>query len=416
MSLPQCAEKEVRPAADAAATKSDAAPGVDGGAATVPTTFASKCTDAAKCGGNATCVAGVCVPNPGADQKAVVTDPFKDFTVAPDPVALDCVDKTLDVLLKDVKGPATVTMWGRIDRFGGGDYTVGIEVAVFKAADFHPEVCAGVADFDARAACFVDDAKVGKPLATALSIDPDKAADAGLDIPGRKKPAEMCVKHLECMPGYDCQKKDIDKICQKAHGLYAIDNVPTNTRLVIRVRSPKPTSKWHTSYLWDLVPFADRLDVKGADTQPTKYVGKDTIRTNPTIVGDGQWTLVPNTLGLGSITEGNGVLGGRIRDCGVAGGRRGWAIHNAKVALGVPAAGLAFFNDNEDNTVPVKTSSATDVLGRWAAVDVPAGANRVAGSVLIDGKVVPLGGVDVFVIPDALVIVSMPGRIPELSK
>jgi hypothetical protein len=408
-----CIEKENRSPVDAATGNETVETN------TVPTKFVPQCTDDAKCAGSATCSDGVCVPKPGADHKAKLTDPTHDYTDANEAPALDCVGKSVDDLAKGLPDVKTVTMWGRVDRFGGGDVTAGIEVAVFKASEFKPEACAGIADKAKRDACFVDDSKVGKPLATTVSIDAAKAKDAGLNLAGHLEPGQKCEKHLDCGNGYECRKPtaSIDKVCVLTHGVFALEGVPTNTPLVVRVHGPQPNlGKWHDSYLWDLVLFSDRLDGKGAGKQPAKYEGKDTFRMNPTIVGEGQWKLVPNTIGIGSIEEGNGVIGGRIRDCGKGGGRRGWPINKAKVALGVPAAGLAFFNDEEDNTVPVNSSSVTDRLGRYAAVDIPPGANRVAATASIDGKIVALGGIDVFVIPDALVIVSLPGRVAELTK
>ncbi|MBM4342192.1 MAG: hypothetical protein FJ100_02310 [Deltaproteobacteria bacterium] len=397
------------------ATAADGADSGSGGVAIKP--FVPVCDAAKACPGGKLCSAGVCVVAPTAGEKAVVTDPLKDYLPTEEPLELGCVDKSLEVLANSATGPAAATIWGRVDRFGGGPLTQNVEVAVFKLADFKPEACASVQDDDERAACYQTD-KVGKPVATSVSVDPDKAKELGLDLAQSKKPDDGCEAHLECPSGYECRSKQSNgpRYCVKTHGLYAIEGVPTNTRLVIRVHGKDPKDKWHDSYYWDVVLFADHLDKKGAATQPTKYVDKDTYRTNPTIVGEGQWTLVPNTIGIQDIPLGNGVIGGRIRDCGKAGGRGGWAIHNAKVGLGVLPKGLAFFNNNEDNTVPVKTNTATDTLGRFAAVDIKPGPNRISAAAWVGDKAVPLGGVDVFVVPDALMIVSLPGRIPVLSK
>ncbi len=379
--------------------------------------FSPLCDAAKACPAGKLCSAGVCVVVPTAAEKAVITDPLKDYLPTEEPLELGCVDKSFEDLAKSSTGPATATIWGRVDRFGGGPLTQNVEVAVFKLADFKPEACASIEDDDERALCYHSD-KVGKPIGTTVSVDPDKAKELGLDLAQSKKPDDGCEGHLECPSGYECRSKQSNgpRYCVKTHAIYAIEGVPTNTRLVIRVHGLNPKDKWHDSYYWDIVLFADHLDKKGAATQPTKYVDKDTYRTNPTIVGEGQWTLVPNTIGIQDIPLGNGVIGGRIRDCGKAGGRGGWAIHNAKVGLGVLPKGLAFFNNNEDNTVPVKTNTATDTLGRFAAVDIKPGPNRISAAAWVGDKAVPLGGVDVFVVPDALMIVSLPGRIPVLSK
>lgn len=376
----------------------------------------SGCSADKPCQANQVCVAAVCVPKPADKEVGALSDPTNDNVASTDKPQLDCIDKPITELVKGLSGPASVTLWGRVDRFGGGDVTKDVEVAVFKLADFHPEVCAGMADSDAQAACFVDDKKVGAPIAKAISLDATTATD--LQVVSAKKSGESCVKHLECPEGYECRdlKNGNPKQCVLTHGIYAIENIPTNTQLVVRVRKNKANADWHTSYLWDIVLFSNRTDAKGAASQPAKYINTDTYRVNPTIVGEGQWGLVTATIGLSPISDGNGVIGGRVRDCGVAGGRGGWTLHNVKIGLSVAATGLAFFNDDEDNTVPDKNRSATDVLGRYAAVDVPAGPNRVAVAGTFDGKLTPLGGLDVYVIPNSLTIVSLPGRVPVLTK
>jgi hypothetical protein len=348
-----------------------------------------------------------------------LTDPANDYLPTSEPLQLGCVDEDTDAQLQGLGGPSTVTLWGRVDRFGGGPVTSNVAVTVFKLSEFHPEVCTAIVDDDARAACLRSD-KVGKPVAQGVSVDPALATAkaAGLTLQSVKQDGESCTKHLECPSGYECRKESgaVQKVCVKTHGIYAVEGVPTNTRLVIRVHGLNAKDNWHDSYYWDVVLFSNRLDAIGPATQPAQYVGKDTYRSNPTIVGEGQWVLVPTTLGIGEIPYGHGVVGGRVRDCGVVGGRGGWAIHGAKVSLATLPKALAYFNDNEDDTVPVKNNAATDTLGRFAAVDLPPGPNRVAAVANVGGKAVSLGGADVYVIPDALMIVSLPGRVPVLSK
>ena len=387
----------------------------DDTAATVPTTFKPACKADADCG-DGNCIAGVCVLKP--TEVGNLTDPANDYEPSTEKLETGCVDVPLAEQIKGLPDIKTVTAWGRVDRFGGGDITSNVEVDVFKIEDFHPEVCAGIADSDARDACFNDESKVGKPLAHTISLDADQAAvDAKIDVQSAKKAKDVCVTHFDCPNGYECQKSkaDASKVCNKAHGVFALEGVPTNTRLVFRVRKHDPSADWHDSYYWDIVLFSDHLDPKGAGHQPTKYIGQDSYHVNPTIVGQGQWQLVPTTLGLGDIQDGNGVVGGRIRDCGNL-KRGGFPIHDAKVGMGIPPSGLAFFNDNEDDTVPIKNKQSTDTLGRFAAVDLPPGANRVSASVMVGTETIKLGGQDVFVVPGSLMIVSLPGRIPVLTK
>jgi hypothetical protein len=376
--------------------------------------FKPGCDAVKPCAAGATCVDGVCVFAPGPEMAATLTDPDNDNLPVSASLELGCVGQPAQV--PTTPGPKTVTMWGRVDRFGSGPVTADIEVAVFRLADFHPQACVSANDVEA---CLHDPAKVGTPLAVVDSVEPDAAALAkGWDVPAPKKAGDLCSKHLDCPGGYECRKDTsaVAKVCVKLHGVYAVENVPTDVPLVVRVRAKKATAAgWHHSYLWDVTLYSDRLDDK-TGLQPSKYKGQDTYRVNPTIVGEGQWQLVPLTMGFKSIEEGHGVIGGRIRDCGKDGGRGGWPIHNARVAVGQPGQGVAYFNKEEDNPVPDKMATGTDVVGRYAAVDVPPGANRLAAAVNLGGQVTSLGHADLWVVPNALMIVSLPGRTPVLNK
>ncbi len=394
---------------------SDTSSGNDVETISVPTTFTPVCKADGDCPDGA-CVTGVCVLTP--TEVGNLTDPANDYEPSTEVLETGCVDQSVADQIKGLPDIKTVTAWGRVDRFGGGDITSNIEVDVFKLSDFHPEACAGIVDSDLRQACFNDPAKVGTPLGHTISLDPDQpAVDAKIDVQSIKKAGDTCEMHFDCPNGYECRKvkTDTSKICIKAHGVFAIEGVPTNTELVFRVRKHSQADTWHDSYYWDIVLFSDHLDTKGAGHQPTRYIGTDTYHVNPTIVGEGQWQLVPTTLGLGDIQDGNGVVGGRIRDCGNL-KRGGYPIHDAKVGLGIPPTGLAFFNDNEDDTVPIKNKQSTDTLGRFAAVDLPPGANRVSATVMVGTQTIKLGSQDVFVVPGSLMIVSLPGRIPVLTK
>ncbi|MEY3015299.1 MAG: hypothetical protein RIT45_4034 [Pseudomonadota bacterium] len=372
------------------------------------------------CSSGTFCVSGVCAPESGADDKTALRDPTQDNIASTETINLDCVGTSIDEVVKDLPKDKKVVMWGRVDRFGGGGITSNIEVAVFEASKFHPEACAGIEDPEDALACYRDDAKVGAPLAKAISVDPGEAAAKGLDVEAKYAAEQECNKgvHLECPAGFVCDKVDGFPKCVKGHGLYAIEGVPANTPLVVRTRAVNPNDPngWHDSYTFSVVLFTTHLDEKGKGHQPTKYLGQDTFRVNPTIVGEGQWQLVPSTIGvIGGIYEGDGVIGGRIRDCGTA-TRRSWPIVDARVGFGRPPEGLSYFNDSELDPVPSKNRVTTNIIGRYAAVGIPPGPNRVAVTGRIGGKTEVLGTGDVFVIPNSLVIVSLPGLVPYNNK
>lgn len=388
----------------------------DGGAGGVPLA----CAADKPCAAGKPCIDGVCAPLPGGNDQTALRDPLKGHSASAEPVALECVGKSLADQLQGLPAGGKAVLWGRVDRFGGGGVTANVEIAVFRAAEFHPEACAGIDDPEQAQACFRDPNKVGKPLATTVALDPAATEAAGLTRQSTHSAEQECDQgvHLQCPPGYVCDKVDGWVKCAKSHGVYAIPDVPLHEPLILRARAVQANDPngWHDSYTWNVVLFAAHLDAKGAEHQPAGYVGKDTIRYNPTIVGEGQWQLVPSTIGIvGGIYEGDGVIGGRVRDCGTA-TRRAWPVVDAKVGFAVQPEGLSYFNDSDLDPVPAKSRTTTNVIGRYAAVGVPPGPNRVAVSGRIAGEVKSLGSADVYVIPNALVIVSLPGLVPHWNK
>jgi hypothetical protein len=386
----------------------------------VPTAFKPACTADSDCKTNHLCVEGVCVPKLVGDKSTQITDPTKDYQPSKEKLDTSCYGKSIEELVKDLPEVATVTMWGRVDRFGGGGPTVNVEVAVFKKSDFKPQACAMHVSPKASSACYGDESKVGKPLAKVVSVGAEEAVKKGWDVK-RNLPTDVeCTKghHLDCPHGDTCDEVDGFVKCTFQHGLFAMSGLPTNVPLIVRTRAAgaNDTNGWRVSYIWNVVLFSNKLDPKGEGEQPTAFIGQDTYRYNPTIVGEGQWKLVPDTIGvLGGISDGDGVIGGRVRDCG-SGDRRSWSMVNAKVGIGIPPEGLTYFNDSEVSTVPNKSRTETNLIGRYAAVGIPAGPNRVAALGKLNGKDVPLAATDVFVIPNSLVIVSLPGYVPYLNK
>jgi hypothetical protein len=116
-------------------------------------------------------------------------------------------------------------------------------------------------------------------------------------------------------------------------------------------------------------------------------------------------------VGLPNIAPENGAIGGRIRDCHDA-ERDSWPIADVRLGLAAPGRSFVYFNNLEDDTVPLIDRETTDILGRFAALDVPAGWNRIAGAARVDGQVVTIGSVPVYVAPSSLSIISWPGALP----
>ena len=93
-------------------------------------------------------------------------------------------------------------------------------------------------------------------------------------------------------------------------------------------------------------------------------------------------------------------------------------LSSVVLAVTVTPLGSAtgFFNDDEEDTVPIHKRKATDMFGRFAIVDIPSGSNRIASSILVNGELHSLGSEDIYVVPDSLYVVSFPGKQAILSK
>ncbi len=394
------------------------------------------CETSADCTGSQ-CRSGVCVVDPPGSSVGVVTN--TDNVATEQAPNLACVE----VAPATPAGPATVTMFGAVARFGNGNKTIDIQVDVFDATTFDPSICESRATLEDRLQCYQDYGADGlgvAPLGTALS-EPVVRAPAELPASCQSGTTDegdsslcpigyLCTKtappdetwactppelpescqkplgdegdHSLCPLGYRCIEVGLDWHCLEQYGVYEVAGIPTNTPLVLRSRATTFTNKWHDSYTFNVYLYADQAEAG------------DRMHYDATMVSEGQWRLTPNTVSLPPIGEGNGVIGGRVRDC--RSDRDSWPISQVALGLANPAAKIVFFNNLEDDTVPLPDRDATNILGRFAALDVPAGWNAMSGSVRIGSDVFTLGAVDVYVFPDSLSLVTFPGLQPHWSQ
>jgi hypothetical protein len=344
------------------------------------------CETSDDCGDGQHCVDTVCLRVP--TSTVVVTDNTLDEPADVSVLNVSCAAGQVEA----PDGPEAATAYGIVDRFGGGRQTIGIEVGFFEQENWPPAECMELAVAEQRD-CF----RSIPSQWVAISTDPTE---------GNSEVPDTCQAHLDCPLGYDCVEGDLDYHCAPQHGLYEITSVPTNTWLVVRSRNTIPIyeKKWKDTYIYGVYLYADRVDTDG------RY------RTNAMMVSDGQWVTVPNTLLVPGIKKMNGALGGRVRDCRTD-SRDSFTLGNASIGLKVPGAAIGYFNDDEENTVPLLESTGTDVYGRFTVVDIAPGLNRVAASILDgDNNVVSLGSEEIVIVPDSLTIVSFPGKQAILGK
>jgi hypothetical protein len=384
---------------DSDATKDTSAPdtasgdvagdvGPDAAAALLP----RECNESKPCSGSLICRSGVCLADPPGSIDSKITEPTKNALTDQSP-ELACADQDGPA----PAGPATVNLYGAITRFGSGRPTFDIEVAVFDAATWDPSACQSELTTAKMLECYQD---YGTPLATALSVPPVEL-----------NPAPACANiafNDDCPLGYECTKKDGFPACVLQFGVYQVDGVPTNTKLVIRARyggtDPIAASKWHDVYLFNVYLSADGADADG------------NYRYDATMVSDAQWTLTPNTVFLPDVPPEHGVVGGRVRDCGVAGDRGSWPISEVSVGLARPPRKVVYFNDLENDSLPLVDRQTTNILGRFAALDIDGGWNIIAGAARVDGEVVSVGSERVYVVPNALSTITLPGLRPVFKQ
>ena len=381
------------------------------------------CDADSPCSAERQCRSGVCLLDPEAGEVAVLTDAtgLAPYAVdeAPD---LSCVGQATP----DASGE-TVTLYGAVSRFGSGLVTTDIRVEVFLASEWNPVVCESEPAGSRQADCYrgygaeENAATHGlQPIGSALSV---AAGDIGTEV--------ECTGHGDCPLGYECLAGDLDSTCLEQFGVYSIEGVPTNTPLVVRSYATTNERKWHDVYMFGVYLYGDRVDSEG------RY------HYDVTMVSTGQWELTANIAGIGEIPEEHGAIGGRVRDCRVVGvckgaegaaggectldadcadgevcegGRASWPIGGVTIGLAEPAEEIVYFNNLEDDTVPLDFRTTTNVLGRYAALDIPPGWNTIAGVTRIEDEVVSVGAASVYVVPDSLSIVGWPGLQPHWKQ
>ncbi|MGM0575102.1 MAG: hypothetical protein ACQEXJ_05160 [Myxococcota bacterium] len=354
---------------------------------TAPEPLPESCDETRPCTGDQSCRSGVCVGDPPGGSVGHITDP-RDNTATTDPPNLSCVGAPPTA----PDGPETATLYGAVTRFGSGRRTFDVQVDVYRAEEWDPSACEAESDVEDMLGCYDS---YGTPIASTTTIQPDASAE-GTEC----DPANI---HDDCPLGYECIGDEPTAKCELQFGLYQMEGIPTNTPLVVRshfVGNELFASKWHDVYHFDVYVHADRVDADG------------NFRYDMTMVSEGQWSLTPNSVGLGDVAEANGVVGGRVRDCHVEGERPSWSVGEALLGLARPAERVVYFNDLETDTVPLQHRLVTNILGRFAALNVEPGWNVIAGSIRVGGEVVSLGSERVYVVPDALSIVSFPGQQP----
>lgn len=330
------------------------------------------------------CRSGVCIEPPPEGANAVLTDPSTALP-SEEAINLDCIDVTR----LPPEQTVTTTVHGALARFGSGRRTDGLRVDFLLAADFDPSSCEALADLEARETCFRE---LGPVLATTTTVRREGVEEL---LPS------VCTTHDECPYGYQCyDPAKLGGVCEEQFGVYEIEGLPLDTPLVVRAMPITATdrSRWQDTWMFGVVLNSD-AEVEGR------------VQYDAQIVSASQWQLTTNSVGLSDIPPGHGAIGGRVRDCQAA-SRPAWPITDARVELARRAEKVVYFNNLEDDTVPLVNRLTTNIHGRFAALDIDAGWNVIAGVARIGESLESLGAMRVYVFPGALTIASWPGDRP----
>jgi len=365
------------------AVVADVAVGQDVAADTTTVTFLPNACDAGTPCTRGSCYSGVCIEAPPEGLTSTLTDPS---TALPSdiPVNLSCADQTLAAPVET----KMTTVAGALARFGSGRLTTGLRVDFILADGFDPTPCEAIADHAAQKTCF---RALGPIVGTATTTS--RVLDTVLPT--------TCTHHEECPVGYQCyDPHDLSGTCEEQFGVYEIVGLPLDTRLIVRSYplTVNDQDRWHDTWMFNVVLTSD-----------AEADGK--VPYDAQIVSASQWQTTTNSVGLSDIPITNGGIGGRVRDCH-DGTRESWPITDVRINLAQKAQKVIYFNNLEDDTVPLVDRETTNIHGRFAALDIPSGWNAIAGVARIAGELRTIGAQRIYIFPDSLTIASWPGYNP----
>jgi hypothetical protein len=296
------------------------------------------------------CCVGVAAPeDPLADGIGLHRYSTTDAAATP---VLDCLTQpgTLGI-------PQSVTLTGYVRLFSSGQDSQGVTVDVFT--ENHPQTPDGS----------ISATSLGTYITT-----PDDPVD----------PVDTTWS-LECPNG--CSYRQ-----------YSIQNVPTETPLVIRT-GDAGSAAWATVYEYNV--YFRAADVQGG---LVIYDATAAAASDP-------WALASG-VGL-TLQNGVGVLAGEVHDCDDI------RLSGATIEAGPPVSHVGpmfYFSDDEADPVPSLASGQTSHLGLFGAIDMPPGTPIRLSAVGEDpsrtGQFLMLGTYVIQVYPGALTTLALRGRRP----
>ena len=194
---------------------------------------------------------------------------------------------------------------------------------------------------------------------------------------------------------------------------YSVPNIPTNTRLVIRVTGPNNVSDttWATTVSFNIfLSTNDRACTSLSDTDclDQSDAAHPKYQLNVSALSSADYVNIPTISGLpGGISSGQGAMAGEVHDCDNV------RVGNVEVVTTPPADRFTYFNGNPIMTLPdaSRASVGTDRLGLFAALNEKPGPVHVesGGATMAGGALTSFGTFDAFVYANAVTIVDING-------
>jgi hypothetical protein len=311
--------------------------------------------------------------------------------------------------------PAKVTLTGFVHVFSSGPDAKGLTVQVFEQS-----ALTGGAD----------PATTAPLLTTSVTLDPatQRACDSD-PAKGCSLPSTTGCALPVCNDGLAGHTDD-KKYCRdlgggnsecssrlRWEGRYSIDNVPTNTQLVIRTTGPggKPDTTWATMVAFNIVlSTADPACKTASDVYclDTTNPAMPKYQLNVNALSQSDYVNIPTTSGLaGGISSGLGAIAGEVHDCD--------NVRVGYVQVGVSPEGdrFTYFNGNPIKTLPDsgRVGAGTDRLGLYAALNVKPGNVTVetAGLTSAGGAPTTFGRFTAIVYPNTVSVANINGGRPQ---
>ncbi|HEX9101590.1 MAG TPA: hypothetical protein VF997_05265, partial [Polyangia bacterium] len=305
--------------------------------------------------------------------------------------------------------PAKVTLTGFVHVFSSGPDSNNVKVQVFDAATVtaadpanQGTIGALTATLDptTQRACDADGAKgCSLPLVNGCTLP---LCNDGLG--GRTDDHKYCRNNGS---GGECSAR------LRWESRYSMPDVPTNTRLVIRVTGPTGASDstWATTVSFNIfLSTSDRACTSLSDTDclDLSNAASPKYQLNVSALSAADYVNIPTISGLsGGITSGQGAMAGEVHDCDNV------RVDNVEVVTTPGADRFTYFNGNPIMTLPdaSRASVGTDRLGLFAALNEKPGAVHVeaGGAMTPGGPLISFGTFDAFVYPNTVTIVNVNG-------